>query len=141
MPLDLSSLRKAVTALGQTLERCEDDALLAGLDAVTRNALRAGAIQHFEFTFELCWKFMQRWLRANVSPEEAEFPRTRKELFRLAAQRGLVADPLPWFAYAEARNLTSHTYDDEQAAAVYEVASRFLADARALLGQLDAHND
>ena len=61
MALDLSSLRKAVTALGQTLERCEDDALLARLDEVTRNALRAGAIQHFEFTFELCWKFIQRW--------------------------------------------------------------------------------
>ena len=141
MALDLSSLRKAVTALGQTLERCEDDALLARLDEVTRNALRAGAIQHFEFTFELCWKFIQRWLRANLSPEEAEFPRTRKELFRVAARHGLVADPLPWFEYAEARNLTSHTYDDDQAARVYEIAGRFFADARGLLGQLDARND
>ncbi|MHB8765813.1 MAG: HI0074 family nucleotidyltransferase substrate-binding subunit [Deferrisomatales bacterium] len=141
MPLDLSSLRKAVEALDATLDRCQDDALLAGLDAVTRNALRAGAIQHFEFTFELCWKFVQRWLRENGAPEDADHPRTRKELFRLAARRGLVADPLPWFAYGDARNLTAHTYNEDQAAAVYETTRQFAIDARSLLQRLEAAND
>ncbi|MEW6490759.1 MAG: HI0074 family nucleotidyltransferase substrate-binding subunit [Thermodesulfobacteriota bacterium] len=141
MPLDLSSLRSAVAALEATLERCEDAALLARLDAVTRNALRAGAIQHFEFTFELCWKFLQRWLRENATPEDADHPRTRKELFRLAARHRLIDDPAPWFAYADARNLTSHTYNQVQAAAVYECARRFSSDARLLLQRLEGAND
>jgi nucleotidyltransferase substrate binding protein (TIGR01987 family) len=139
--LDLSSLRKAVNALGQVLERCEDEALTSSLDPITRNALRAGAIQHFEFTFELCWKFMQRWIRLNRGPGDADLPRTRKELFRLAARHDLVDDPTSWFAYAEARNLTSHTYNDEEAARVYQVTQRFLADAKTLLNRLEAAND
>lgn len=141
MPLDLTSLRKAVSALEQALLRCENEALLAGLDEVTRNVLRAGVIQHFEFTFELSWKFIQRWIRLNRTPEDADFPRTRKELFRLAARAGLIEDPAPWFVYAEARNLTSHTYNDEEAARVYDVARRFAGDARHLLSRMEAAND
>lgn len=141
MPLDLGGLRRATEALSATLERCEDDALMAGLDHVTRNAIRAGAIQHFEFTFELCWKSIQRWLRENATPEDAEHPRTRRELFRLAARHGLIQDPTPWFAYADARNLTSHTYNEDQAAAVYAAARRFAADAAALLRRLEAARD
>lgn len=141
MSLDLTSLRKGVHALGQVLERCEDDALVSGLDPVTRNALRAGAIQHFEFTFELCWKFIQRWIRRNRGPEDADFPRSRNELFRLAARYRLIPDPTPWFGYAEARNLTSHPYNDDEAARVYGVTRRFLADARILLARLEAAND
>ncbi len=141
MALDLTSLRKAVTALGDVLDRCEDEAVTSGLDPVTRNALRAGAIQHFEFTFELCWKFMQRWLRHNAESEEAARPRTRKDLFRMAARWGLIDDPIPWFRYAEARNLTSHTYNEDEAARVYAVARSFLGDARALLARLEQAND
>ena len=141
MSLDFSNLRRAVEALCATIERCQDDALLASLDTVTRNALRAGAIQHFEFTFELCWKFMQRWLRENATPEDADHPRTRRELFRLAARHGLIDDPVPWFEYGDARNLTSHTYNEDQAAAVYATVERFAVDAKSLLGRLEAAND
>lgn len=114
MNLDLQSPGKAVTAMQQILERSEDPALMARLDEITRKAVCSGAIQHFAFTFELAWKFIQRWIRTNLAPEDADHPRTRKELFRIAARHGLIADPLPWFAYAEARTITSHTYDEAQ---------------------------
>ncbi len=35
---------------------------------------------------ELGWKLLQRWIKLNVGPEEAE-PRTKKDLFRLAAKK------------------------------------------------------
>jgi len=42
-----------------------------------------------------------------------DLPRTRKELFRVAARDGLVRDPLIWFGFGDARNLTTHTYKEK----------------------------
>ncbi|WP_432823391.1 nucleotidyltransferase substrate binding protein [Trichloromonas sp.] len=138
--LDLSSLQKAIGSLDSLLLRVRDDAFMAGLDEVLQKGLRAGVIQNFEFTFELCWKFIQRWIRLNRSPEDAE-PLVRKDLFRMAARYGLVSDPTLWFDYAEARNLTSHTYDENRAQEVYNVAVGFIDEARYLLAQLEKTND
>lgn len=140
LELDLSSLREAVHAMSETLARANDENLMGSLDEVTQYAIRAGVIQHFEFTYELSWKFIQRWLRNNASPEDAQ-PLTRRELFRTAARYGLIADPQPWFQYSEARNLTSHTYDRIVANQVFAVAARFLADSSYLLEQLELRND
>ena len=52
-----------------------------------------------------------------------------------------VPSPLPWFEYGDARNLTSHTYNEDQAAAVYATVERFAVDAKTLLGRLEAAND
>lgn len=139
MALQLDSLQMAVGVLERSLQVSTEEA--EGLSDALRETLRAGVIQNFEVAYELSWKFIQRWIRDNKSPEEADFPRTRKELFRLAARYGLIADPLPWFEYGDARNLTSHTYDASQAAAVYAVACRFARDARDLLRRLEERND
>jgi nucleotidyltransferase substrate binding protein (TIGR01987 family) len=139
MALDLSSLRNAVNALDRSI-----NVVHSGKGSMSEDlleAVRAGVIQKFEVAYEQCWKFVQRWLRENQSPEDAEHPRTRKDLFRAAARFGLIADPLPWFSYGDARNLTSHTYNEEQAAIVYESAEKFVADAKALLLKLETLND
>ncbi len=140
MKLDLSSLSKAVESLEKTLNVAEKSST-AGLDADTQNAIKAGVIQNFEFTYELCWKFMRRWLRENAPAEQAEHPRARKELFRLAAQYGLINDPLAWFAYGDARNLTAHTYDEDTAESVYKTALDFAKDARSFLNKLQERNE
>jgi len=64
MPLELESLRIAVIALGDVLRKCDDEAFMQSVDAIAQNAMRSGAIQHFEFTYERCWKFMKRWLQS-----------------------------------------------------------------------------
>lgn len=140
MELDLTSLREAVHALSETLARANDETLMSSLDEVTQYAIRAGVIQHFEFTYELSWKFIQRWLRLNASPADAD-PLTRRELFRTAARYALISEPQPWFRYSEARNLTSHTYDRAVADRVFEAASSFLDDVHFLLEQLEQRND
>jgi nucleotidyltransferase substrate binding protein (TIGR01987 family) len=141
MKLDLSSLRKAVDSLEKALRVAEDKALADSLSSDAKDAIRAGVIQNFEFTYELCWKFMRRWLKENADVEEAEYPRTRKELFRLAARFDLIKEPLSWFTYSDARNLTSHTYDEDKAETVYETAVDFIEDAKYLLERLQELND
>ena len=139
--LDLSSLQKAVESLEKALKVAGNQDLAAELDNDAKNAIRAGVIQNFEFTYELCWKFTRRWLKENVDVEEAEYPRTRRELFRMAARFGLIKEPLSWFSYDDARNLTSHTYDEDKAETVYKTAVDFIEDAKYLLERLQELND
>ena len=141
MPLELSSLETAVVQLERISERATDKPFMDAQDEVTRQAIQAGAIQHFEIVYELSWKFVQRWLRENRSAEEADLTRTRKDLFRHAAAAGLVADPNVWFAFGDTRNLASHTYNEANAEAVFAQAAPLAREARTLLAELQARND
>ncbi len=140
MLLELDSLRKAVAALTAVVAKSDDDTIMSRLDEVTQNAVRSGVIQHFEFTYELCWKFMKRWLEMNISVDVADGV-TRRELFRLAAESRLISDVEQWMRHHDARNRTSHTYDPEAAESVFQAAHAFVGDAQLLLAALEARND
>jgi nucleotidyltransferase substrate binding protein (TIGR01987 family) len=133
-------LRKSVSALADVLAKSDDTEFMSSLDDVARNAVRAGVIKHFEFTYELCWKFIKRWLETNISPTAADGV-TRRELFRLGAESRLIDDVEQWMRYHEARNLTSHIYQPEIAESVYNTAHDFARDAACLLAALEARND
>ncbi|MFN7097121.1 MAG: nucleotidyltransferase substrate binding protein [Gammaproteobacteria bacterium] len=135
MSLNLDSLKKAVDLLERSINTAHEN--MTSLAPDLQETVRAGVIQNFEVAYEQCWKFIQRWIRENRTPEDADHPRTRKELFRMAARYNLIADPAPWFAYGDARNLTSHTYDEKYAISIYKIANDFLTDAQYLLKQLE----
>lgn len=140
MPLELHSLRKSVTALNAVLAKSDDAEFMQGVDEIAQNAVKSGVIQHFEFTYELCWKFIKRWLEMNVSATAVDGV-TRRELFRQAAESRLIDDVERWMRHHAARNLTSHTYEVEVAESVYTAAHDFARDARRLLAALEARND
>ncbi|MCL2484770.1 MAG: nucleotidyltransferase substrate binding protein [Endomicrobia bacterium] len=137
MKLDLSSLKKAVSSLNSALEMAE--VLIQGKNDKQDDLVRAGVIQNFEFTYELCWKFMKRWLEVNYNPDIDGL--TRKELFRIAFENKLIKDVEIWLSYNDARNKTSHTYDNEKASNVFEVSKEFITDAKDLLATLESKND
>jgi nucleotidyltransferase substrate binding protein (TIGR01987 family) len=139
MPLALDSLIKSIDSLDRSLYVAHSNMDMLGVDM--QETVRAGVIQNFEVAYEQCWKFIQRWIRENRTVEGADHPRTRKELFRTAAASGLISDPVPWFAFGDARNLSSHTYDGSQAALVYDAAKRFLPHAVEFLERLKERND
>lgn len=128
MALTLTPFEKALQSLKKVLELPKDD------------VVRDSAIKRFEYTYELSWKMIQRWINENVSPDKAD-PLTKKDLFRLAAQNKLIKDPESWFAYHDARNETSHVYNEIKAEKVYEAAVRFAKDATFLLEELKRSND
>ena len=138
MTLDLSALRQAVGSLDSALTTA-DPAVLSHRPPAERALMKAGVIQNFEFTYELCWKFMRRWIGANIEPAIAEGV-PRRELFRLAGQNGLIMDVERWMEYHEARNLTAHTYNTARAEEVLAVVRKFSEDARRLLAALESRN-
>ncbi len=140
MTLDLSSLKKAVHSLETALDFAGSEDKLAGLTGDQKDVVRAGAIQNFEFTYELCWKFMKRWLENNLGSAYVDGI-VRKELFRIAAEHQLITPVNHWIKYHDARNETAHTYDEDKAQEVFAAAKEFLADARELLKNLEAKND
>jgi nucleotidyltransferase substrate binding protein (TIGR01987 family) len=77
-------------------------------------ANRDSAIKRFEFTVELAWKCIQKFLRG-----EGIICRSPKECLKEAFKFGLIDDDPQWLAMMEDRNLTVHTYDEETAEDVY----------------------
>ena len=138
-PLDLGSLRAAVQALANAVD-VVSSAEFAAVDPRWRDILTAGVVQHFEFTFELCWKMLKRQLERELpSPSEID-GLSYRELFRLGHQRGLIADIEPWFEFRELRIITAHTYARDKALKVVGGAAPLLAQARNLLQALEARN-
>lgn len=95
---------------------------------------KAGAIQAFEYTYELTWKMMRKVLIARG--QEHNSPR---EVFRVAGIEKLIQNSEIWFEFLKARNITVHSYDEEDAdavIAVFDDFSRELTDFLARIGIL-----
>lgn len=140
MELELSSLKNAVHSLGKALQIINSKIVQENVSSDEIDLLRAGVIQNFEFTYELSWKFMKRWIENNVAAEIVDGV-TRKELFRIAIENRLISDIDEWMEFHRARNISAHTYDDKTAEVVYRVAVKFLDYAKALLQGLESRND
>ena len=59
-----------------------------------------------------------------------------KVVIREMAQAGLVNDPEVWFGFLEARNLSSHSYDEEVAKKIQNIFNNFYTEADLLLKNL-----
>jgi nucleotidyltransferase substrate binding protein (TIGR01987 family) len=137
--LDLGSLRAATQALANAVDVVSSPEFAAA-DPRWRDTLVAGLVQHFEFTFELCWKMLKRQLEREVpSPSELD-GLSYRELIRLGHQRGLIQAVEPWFEFRELRNITAHTYARDKALKVASGAPALLMQARALLGTIESRN-
>ncbi len=124
-------LHNALNSLADALEVAAGYQSQSPDDKMWRT-LRAGVIQNFELSYELSWKLLQRVLREMLPPEQVQGV-SRRHLYRLAQEKGLIDDVAPWWRFHEARNLTSHVYDEAVADQVYLAAQDFLPMVRKLL--------
>jgi len=138
--LVLSPLQSAICSLENAISVAEEYSSGNDSERRVRDVIEAGVILNYKFTYELCYKFMVRWISLNVSPEDAS-PRTKREIFMTASRFSLIQDPIRWLEYTESRNLTSHTYDRKKADQVLSAAPGFLEDARFFLHELERMND
>ena len=140
MILDLTPLQNACSSLQEAIANASDKDFMNSLTESQRRLIIAGVIQNFEFTYELSWKFIKRWLRENVGRSYVDGT-TRWELYRMAAENKLIDDVDAWMLFHAARNQTTHTYDEQTAQEVFAAARDFLPGAKQLLCMLQARND
>ena len=135
MSLDYTPFKNAIAQLEKSLAYAHGPAALA--DAGLREQLRNSVIQCFEFTYELSWKMLKRYLEATeASPADLDLG-TFQNLIRLGNERGLLrSDWHTWKAYRQARTDSSRTYDAAKAEAVFAIAPDFLLEAKSLLQTL-----
>ena len=140
MPLDLSPLENAVAQLEEALEIYHSD--LAISDPRLKRHLRAAVIQAFEFTYELSFRMIRRYLEmASANPAEID-GLVFNDVIREALRQALIQSEVPqWREYRRNRGTTSHTYNEEQAQEVFESVPDFLQEARYLLNRLHERNE
>jgi len=88
----------------------------------------AGAIQAYEYCFELAWKTMKR-----VLEQRGLIANSPRETFRFAARVGLITDPELWFEFMKERNHTVHCYDQDAVDDVVDVFPLFSEELQKLL--------
>ncbi len=126
--LDLTSFERAVHALKEVLEAYQH----------TPNAfMRDAAIQRFEFTYEISWKMLKRFLEiTTANPIEID-TMTFQNLIRTGSEKGLLKnDWNKWATYRKARSTTSQVYDIKKANEVFAIIPDFLNEADFLLSSL-----
>lgn len=97
------------------------------------STVRDGVIKRFEFCTELAWKSTREYL-IEQGYTELNSP---KAVMRQAYSDGLIADETVWLQLLDARNLTSHLYDDQTASVIFEdVCTKYLPQFHNLLNVL-----
>ncbi len=126
--IDLSTLHRALATL--------DEALAAHACAPEDKLIRDACIQRFEYSYELSHKMLRRYLEANEpgGVSELSFPK----LIRLGYARGLLAESWDmWADFRDARNATSHAYDEGKAREVAAKIPAFAQEARFLAKRIE----
>lgn len=140
MKLDLTPLEDAVIQLEEALDIYHSD--LALIDPRLKRHLRAAVIQAFEFTYELSFGMIRRYLElASANPSEVD-QLVFNDIVREAYRQALLSSELPaWRDFRRNRGTTSHTYNEEKAQEVFESVPDFLQEARYLLNRLHERNE
>jgi nucleotidyltransferase substrate binding protein (TIGR01987 family) len=130
--LDLFPLQKAIAQLDGAMKLLQSDRPKKEPDIAVH--LQAGAIQAFEFTYELSFKMLKRFLQ-ETEPNPSEIGLvTFRDIIRVGYERELLqAELSEWENFRKNRGTTSHTYDQRKAEEVLAGIPAFLAEAHHLL--------
>jgi len=82
-----------------------------------------GTIKRFEFTFEMSWKALKKFLLY-----EGFDCKTVRECIKTAFQTGFIKNEDLWLDMLDSRNKSSHIYDEEEAKKIYEKIKNFYVE-------------
>lgn len=138
--LDLTSLQRALNQLDDAMDLYHSHHVQHDSRLLTH--IRAAAIQAFEFSYELCWKMLKRYLEITepnaTDIEHMSFP----NLIRTGCERGLLkSDLATWLIYRKERGATSHSYDEDKANQVLTFIPDFLLEAQYFYEQLKSRQN
>ncbi len=123
MGVSVEEFENAMGSLRESL-----DLHSSATDAGFKKAFRDASIQRFKYCLELSWKLSMKKLGSQTVAS--------KQAVREMARSNLIDDPNRWIDFVDARNNTSHSYDENVATKVFSEIEAFLPQAQLLLGRL-----
>lgn len=130
-PLYYTPLETALETLNKALKEAEKD------NGDYAEYVRDAVIQRFEYSYELAWKTMKRFLKMYRDVDENIIA----EIYRYAMEGGVIEDASVWMQFHKARNLTPHTYNQATAKEVFDMAAPFYKAAKEFLEKVKQHAD
>ena len=124
--LDLTNIKNAVATLEEAINYYNTD-----VEQSIKNMYADSCIQRFEYTYELSWKIMKKYLKLFFNKTEQEL--TIQNIFRYSQGYGLIQDWTKWVEYNDARNNISHEYNLNKAQFVLTVLQTFLEDVKSFI--------
>lgn len=112
----------------QAVMRLEEALVVPAGNDITK----AGCIQYFEFCFELAWKSVKR-IAGSLGLPDCLSP---KGCLKQAFANNWIDSEESWLEMLDARNRMSHTYNSQEALAVYDSLRIFTPELRLLLERL-----
>jgi nucleotidyltransferase substrate binding protein (TIGR01987 family) len=131
MSLDLESFAKALFRLEEAWQLLKADPD----NAIIRDAV----IQRFEFSYELSWKMLKRYLQSTAANVAVFEGMSFQNLIRMGSDQGLLKSGWDvWWDYRDARAAISHTCDEEKAKMVLALMGDFIEEVQYLLKMLQS---
>ena len=119
--VELSLLERALARLKEADVKFKEP----GSDEIVRD----GLIQRFEFTYEQAHVTLRRHLEIASSGGDRVDRMSFPALIRTASEQGLLLNGWDvWEKFRDARNLTSHTYNEASAIAVVQTIPSFVEE-------------
>lgn len=111
----MSKLKEKYDKLAKAVSRLQES--IADFERYHMDSIRDGVIQRFEFCAELAWKTLREYL-IDQGYQNVNSP---KAVMRLSYEDGIINNDAAWVSLMNARNLTSHTYDEDTADEIYHL--------------------
>ena len=111
----MSKLKEKYDKLAKAVSRLQES--IADFERYHMDSIRDGVIQRFEFCAELAWKTLREYL-IDQGYQNVNSP---KAVMRLSYEDGIINNDASWVSLMNARNLTSHTYDEATADEIYHL--------------------
>lgn len=112
------------------------DRLYEAVPEVKTQLEKDGAIQRFEFVFELVWKTLK-----DFAEDKGRFDAASpKDAFRVAADLGLLDDPIVWFHFLKSRNEATHLYSEKKADEVFSQIPKFIGAVEKLIARIGSES-
>ncbi|OYZ24329.1 MAG: hypothetical protein B7Y39_01350 [Bdellovibrio sp. 28-41-41] len=122
--VSIDELKKAISTLDEALQFSQQ----VKNNDVQFKIARDACIQRFEYCIELSWKVSVKKLGS-----QTKFP---KQAVREMARADLITSAEAWLDFIEARNSSSHSYDEETAKKVFIQILLFKDEVKKLVFQL-----
>ncbi len=123
--ISFNELDKAIVSLEKALTYYQKT---PSVDEEMQKAFRDACIQRFEYCIELSWKVSMKALGSTTL--------AAKPAIREMARNNLILNPELWMSFIEARNHSSHSYDEEVATKVFKAIEIFYKEVKVLLTNL-----